>query len=72
MDRAKMARHGLNAVDVQDAVTIGIGGTIGIAGRSAGLIYDGDRRFDLQVRQRLFRGDIEALKRLPINYPLPT
>ena len=29
MDRAKMARYGLNAVDVQDAVTIGIGGTMG-------------------------------------------
>ena len=42
MDRAKMARYGLNAVDVQDAVTIGIGGTMGIAGRSAGLIYEGD------------------------------
>ena len=70
MDRAKMARYGLNAVDVQDAVTIGIGGTMGIAGRSAGLIYEGDRRFDLQVRLPEFlRGDIEALKRLPIRLP---
>ena len=69
-DRAKMARYGLNTVDVQDAVTIGIGGTMGIAGRSAGLIYEGDRRFDLQVRLPEFlRGDIEALKRLPIRLP---
>ena len=44
MDRAKMARYGLNGVDVQDAVTIGIGGRI------AGTIYEGDRRFELQVR----------------------
>jgi cobalt-zinc-cadmium resistance protein CzcA len=71
MDRAKMARYGLNAVDVQDAVTIGIGGTMGIAGRSAGIIYEGDRRFDLQVRlPESLRGDIEVLKRLPIKLPI--
>jgi cobalt-zinc-cadmium resistance protein CzcA len=64
MDRAKMARYGLNAVDVQDAVTIGIGG------RNAGTIYDGDRRFELQVRlPETLRGDIETLKRLPIKLP---
>jgi cobalt-zinc-cadmium resistance protein CzcA len=71
MDRAKMARYGLNAVDVQDAVTIGIGGTMGIAGRSAGIIYEGDRRFDLQIRlPESLRGDIEVLKRLPIKLPI--
>ncbi|WON74581.1 CusA/CzcA family heavy metal efflux RND transporter [Nitrosospira sp. Is2] len=70
MDRAKMARYGLNGADVQDAVTIGIGGTMGISGRSAGLIYEGDRRFDLQVRlPESMRSDIEALKRLPIRLP---
>jgi cobalt-zinc-cadmium resistance protein CzcA len=64
MDRAKMARYGLNAVDVQDAVTISVGG------RSTGIIYDGDRRFDLQVRlPESLRSDIEVLKRLPIRLP---
>lgn len=64
MDRAKMARYGLNAVDVQDAVTIGIGG------RNAGTIYDGDRRFELQVRlPETLRSDIDTLKRLPIKLP---
>lgn len=64
MDRAKMARYGLNAVDVQDAVTISVGG------RSTGTIYDGDRRFDLQVRlPESVRSDIEILKRLPIKLP---
>lgn len=64
MDRAKMARYGLNAVDVQDAVAISIGG------RSAGTIYEGDRRFDLQVRlPESLRSDIETLKRLPIRLP---
>lgn len=64
MDRAKMARFGLNAVDVQDAVAISIGG------RSAGTIYEGDRRFDLQVRlPESIRSDIETLERLPIRLP---
>ncbi|MGH8683797.1 MAG: efflux RND transporter permease subunit, partial [Nitrosospira sp.] len=64
MDRAKMSRYGLNAVDVQDAATIGIGG------RNAGTIYDGDRRFELQVRlPESLRSDIETLKRLPIKLP---
>ncbi|ODT63858.1 MAG: cation transporter [Nitrosomonadales bacterium SCN 54-20] len=69
LDRLKMARYGLNAVDVQDAVTIGIGGTMGIAGRSVGIVYEGDRRFDLQVRLPEALRDIETLKRLPIKIP---
>ncbi|SHL15031.1 cobalt-zinc-cadmium resistance protein CzcA [Nitrosospira sp. Nsp11] len=64
MDRAKMARFGLNAVDVQDAVAISIGG------RNAGTIYEGDRRFDLQVRlPESLRSDIETLERLPVRLP---
>ncbi|SCY38522.1 efflux RND transporter permease subunit [Nitrosospira sp. Nsp13] len=64
MDRAKMARYGLNAVDVQDAVAISVGG------RTSGFIYEGDRRFELQVRlPEQLRGDIELLKRLPIRLP---
>ncbi len=64
MNRAKMARYGLNAVDVQDAVTIAVGGI------NAGTIFEGDRRFDLQVRlPERQRADLEALKRLPIRLP---
>lgn len=64
MDRTKMARYGLNAIDVQDAIAISVGG------RTAGLIYEGDRRFELQVRlpERL-RSNAELLKRLPIKLP---
>lgn len=62
IDRAKIARFGLNVTDVQDVVAIAMGG------RSAGLIFEGDRRFDLQVRlPEHLRGDIETLKRLPIG-----
>ncbi len=64
MDRAKMARYGLNGADVQDAIVIAVGG------RSAGMIFEGDRRFELQVRlPEQQRGDIETLKRLPIRLP---
>jgi cobalt-zinc-cadmium resistance protein CzcA len=59
-----MARYGLNAIDVQDAVAISVGG------RTSGLIYEGDRRFELQVRlPEQLRGDTEVLKRLPISLP---
>ena len=62
MDRAKMARYGLNVADVQNAINIAVGGI------RAGLIYEGDRRFELQVRlPESMRGNIEALKRLPIK-----
>ena len=66
MDRAKMARYGLNVADVQNVVTISVGGI------TAGTIYDGDRRFSLQVRlPESIRSNIEALKRLPIKLPDP-
>lgn len=63
-DRARLARYGLNVADVQDAVAVAVGG------RNAGTIFEGDRRFELQVRlPEQLRGDIEALKRLPIGLP---
>lgn len=65
MDKNKMARYGLNVSDVQNAINIAVGGM------RAGLIYEGDRRFELQVRlPESLRGDIEALKRLPIRLPV--
>ncbi len=66
VDRAKIARYGLNVADVQDAITISVGGI------TAGTIYDGDRRFSLQVRlPESIRSNIETLKRLPIKLPDP-
>lgn len=66
IDRAKLARYNLNVADIQDTVTIAIGGM------SAGTIYEGDRRFDLQVRlPEHLRNNIEVLKRLPIKFPNP-
>ena len=64
IDREKSSRYGLNVGDVQDAVATAIGG------REAGTVFEGDRRFDIQVRlPDSLRSDPEAIKRLPI--PLP-
>lgn len=61
-DREKIARYGLSVADVQEAVSIAIGGL------NAGTIFEGDRRFDLQVRMpESQRNDIESLKRIPIK-----
>ncbi|GAB3554677.1 CusA/CzcA family heavy metal efflux RND transporter [Noviherbaspirillum agri] len=64
IDREKTARYGLNVNDVQEALATATGG------REAGTLFQGDRRFDIVVRlPDNQRGDLEALKRLPI--PLP-
>ncbi|BAV77329.1 heavy metal efflux pump CzcA [Pseudomonas chlororaphis subsp. aurantiaca] len=61
VDRDKAARFGLNAGDVQDAVAIAVGG------RKAGILYEGDRRFDMLVRMSdAQRTDIDGLSRLLI------
>ncbi|MXS79649.1 CusA/CzcA family heavy metal efflux RND transporter [Nitrosomonas sp. GH22] len=64
-NRTNISRYGLNVADVQDAVAIAVGG------KSAGLIFEGDRRFELQVRlPESLRTDIEALRYLPIGLPV--
>ncbi len=66
MDRTKMDRYGLNVSDVQEIMEIAIGG------KNAGLIFDGDRRFDLVVRlPEELRQDLAALKGLPVPLPEP-
>ncbi|CAN7379122.1 CusA/CzcA family heavy metal efflux RND transporter [Variovorax paradoxus] len=65
IDRAKTARYGLNVGDVQDAVSIAVGG------REAGTLFDGDRRFGIIVRlPENLRTDLEAIKRLPLALPV--
>jgi cobalt-zinc-cadmium resistance protein CzcA len=63
-DRKRLERYGLNVADVQDVVEVAIGG------REAGILYEGDRRFDIIVRlPEHLRGNIKTLENLPI--PLP-
>ena len=44
IDRAAIARYGLNIADVQEVVAIALGGAV------AGELFEGDRRFDIVVR----------------------
>ncbi|HEX7762739.1 MAG TPA: CusA/CzcA family heavy metal efflux RND transporter, partial [Cellvibrio sp.] len=63
-NRTALGRYGLNVADLQDWVSAAIGG------ESAGIIYEGDRRFELVVRlPETTRRDIDRLKFLPV--PLP-
>jgi cobalt-zinc-cadmium resistance protein CzcA len=64
IDRARATRHGLNMNEVQEAISIAIGG------REAGTFFQGDRRFGIVVRlPESVRGDVDALRRLPIALP---
>lgn len=64
VDRAAVARYGLNVKDVQEVIEIAMGGA------EAGRVFEGDRRFKLVVRlPESLRGDIRKIGDLPI--PLP-
>jgi cobalt-zinc-cadmium resistance protein CzcA len=61
VDRARLARYGVPLSRVQEVAQIGVGG------RAAGQLFEGDRRFDIVVRlPEDVRGDVAALQRLPI------
>lgn len=63
-DRAALARYGLAVADIQETVSVALGGGI------AGQMFEGDRRFDIVVRlPESQRQDPKALSALPI--PLP-
>ena len=63
-DRAALARFGLSVADVQDTVSVALGGA------SAGQIFEGDRRFDIVVRlPEGMRQDPKVLAALPIALP---
>jgi cobalt-zinc-cadmium resistance protein CzcA len=63
-DRAALARYGLSLRDVQDTVSIALGGGY------AGQLFEGDRRFDIVVRlPEAIRTDIDRLHELPVPMP---
>ncbi len=62
--RTALGRYGLNVSELQDWVSAAIGG------ESAGILYEGDRRFELVVRlPETVRRNVDGLKYLPV--PLP-
>ena len=64
LDRPALARLGLSVGEVQGIVEAAVGG------KTAGLVCEGDRRFEIVVRlPEHLRSDIDAIRNLPI--PLP-
>jgi cobalt-zinc-cadmium resistance protein CzcA len=64
-DRQALARYGLSVEEVQDTVSIAMGG------RSAGLLFEGDRRFDIVVRlPEVLRSNLDRLAELPVLLPM--
>jgi cobalt-zinc-cadmium resistance protein CzcA len=63
-NKDKLALYGLNVGDLNQVVRTGF------AGEKAGVVYEGEKRFDLVVRlQNDSRQDIESLKNLYVSLP---
>jgi cobalt-zinc-cadmium resistance protein CzcA len=66
LDRRAIARYGVNAEDVMNAVAA-------VAGHPVGEVFEGQRRFTLQVRLAAeTRQDITAIRNVPIRTPAGT
>jgi cobalt-zinc-cadmium resistance protein CzcA len=62
VDRAELARHGMNAEEVLTIVRNGLGG------EPVSVLLDGVRRFDISVRlDDGTRSSVEALRRIPLK-----
>ena len=63
-DREAIARYGLKLEDVTDTVSAALGG------RESGLVFEGDRRFDIVVRlDNATRDNLDAVGALPVMLP---
>lgn len=66
LNREKMARLGLNVSEVLNVISIAIGG------KEAGVVFEGDRRFDIVVKlPEHYRQDLETIENLPIFFSKP-
>ncbi|WP_068878003.1 MULTISPECIES: efflux RND transporter permease subunit [unclassified Phenylobacterium] len=64
VDRDAIGRLGLTVEEVADTVAVAMGG------RESGLVFQGDRRFDIVVRlPNVIRNDLEAVAALPVLLP---
>ncbi|UGY15282.1 efflux RND transporter permease subunit [Bradyrhizobium septentrionale] len=67
VDKAAIARRGLSVSAVHDVIGAAVGG------QDAGVVYEGDRSFDIVVRlPESVRSDLEALSNLPVALPKVT
>ncbi|MDZ7767178.1 MAG: efflux RND transporter permease subunit [Melioribacteraceae bacterium] len=63
-NRAKIARYGIRISEINDVVNAAFGG------KKAGIVFEGEKRFDLVVRlQEKYRQNIDHIK--DIYIPLP-
>src|SRR5690554_7851938 len=63
-DRGKIARYGLNIEDLNQMISMGF------AGRSAGSVFEGEKRFDLVMRlEEGLRSDMSNLEDLYVDTP---
>jgi cobalt-zinc-cadmium resistance protein CzcA len=66
VDRQAAGRYGLSVEEVANTVASALGG------RDAGLLYEGDRRFEVVVRlPDAQRDDLETLGSIPVMLPAP-
>ena len=64
VDRAKIARYGINAADVNAVIQTAL------AGSAVNAFYEGDRRFDVTVRiDEEFRDAVDDVADLPVSLP---
>ena len=62
IDRVKAARLGLSVADIQEMAAGAVGGA------KAGVLFEGDRRFDVVVRlPETMRNDLAAIAQLPLR-----
>lgn len=65
IDRDTISRLGLSVTDVQDVISIAVGG------REAGLVFQGDKRFEIKVRlPEEVRADLKSIDALPVPVPV--
>jgi cobalt-zinc-cadmium resistance protein CzcA len=63
-DREALAQYGLNVQDVQHVIEAGIGG------KTVSSIFEGQRRFDIQVRYpENLRSNFAAIRDIPVQLP---
>lgn len=64
LDRAKLARYGIRAADVNTTVQTALGGS------AVSSFYEGDRRFDIMLRlASTYRDSVDDIGELPIAIP---
>lgn len=64
IDRSKIARYGINVADVNQIIETAIGG------KSAGEVFEGERRFDLVVRfKEDARNSVDVIKNILVPTP---